>query len=151
MTKRRLVAAIMFATSAHATPQGDAAQDYAYTMCLAKRHASPTAPQRVDVDACLSEAGVQDPGEALRGAAIDSWHRCLIISAVQLDDAVSSASDIAKVAIRSCTTQWQSYVASLHLPPSAKSQMAQGLDRYGLDDGARAVLLVRRANRPSRP
>ena len=124
-------------------------QDRAYIRCLAARNVKPPNIPREDSAFCLKEAGIEDPGDAARRTKWNAWRDCLIDKAVELDDAVSPAPDIGRAIIISCSVQWKEYVAALAMYPSAKRAMANGLEKYGVNDGVQAVLLVRKAKRES--
>jgi hypothetical protein len=115
--------------------------------CLIKRKVDPPNIPPEDSQFCMTEAGVEDPGDAARKEKGTSWRNCLIGRAANLDDGISPATEISKAIIVLCQVEWKDYVGSLAMYPSAKRAMSNGLEQYAVGEGIQAVLLTRRVKR----
>ena len=144
---------LCFVTSTWAATSQEDEQDHQYIRCLIKRKVNPPNIPREDNVICLKDAGIEDPGEVARKANGDAWRTCITKKSAELDDGVSPASEIAQAVIRLCPDEWRAYITSLHMAPAAKRQMSNGLERYAVEEGMRAVLFTRRAakNSQSKP
>jgi len=143
----RLIAVLLLTAVANAFAGAgqDDEQDRLYIECMARRLVGPQHRMtKEDLFVCLAEAGIEDPGEAARDTATNAWRDCIVQKAVDLDDAISPATDVARVVVRQCKGEWRAYAASLALPPRTKRKMADGLEQYAVDDAVEAVLLTRR-------
>lgn len=119
-------------------------QNRAYLNCLIAKKAYPPSIPKEDSEFCLRQAGIEDPGEAVRKEKGQAWRNCLVTHATRLDDGVSPASDIARAIIQLCPSEWRGYVNALWMPPEPKEEMANGLEKYAVGEGVQAVLLTRR-------
>ena len=125
----------------------DEGQNHAYLNCLIAKKAYPPSIPKEDSEFCLREAGIEDPGEAVRKEKGQAWRNCLVTNAARLDDGVSPASDIARAIVQLCPSEWREYVNALWMPPEPKQEMANGLEKYSIGEGVQAVLLTRRTLR----
>jgi hypothetical protein len=132
-------------TAAHAAVTQEDEQDQQYTLCLAQRKVNPPNMTHEENAICLKEAGIEDPGEPARKISLDAWRSCLIKNAAELDDSVSPVREVTRAVVQLCADEWRAVVLSFAMPPRAKRKMANGLETYGVDDGVRTVLMVRRA------
>src|SRR5574343_205685 len=122
-------------------------QNRTYINCLISRRVNPPNIPKIDSEFCLREAGIYDPGDNARKLKGLAWRNCLTVQAKKLDDGTSPVSEISRGIIGLCSKEWNEYVGSLWMYPDAKRGLANGLDRYGIEDGVRAVLLVRKAKK----
>ncbi len=131
--------------------EADAEQDRLFTLCVAERRVDTgDIRQKPAYEACLREAGIADPGEDARTASLHEWRACTMKQAKELDDGISPAAAIARAVILPCSQEWQSYVATLAMPPRVKRKMVNGFEQYSIDEGVRAVLTLRRSIRESK-
>lgn len=128
-------------------------QNRAFIQCLIKKNTDPKNIPKAVEEACLSQAGVPDPGKQLRQLAKKDWQDCLYRQAVALDDGVSPADSIGRAIVGMCNDQWKAYAQSLWVYPEAKEQLTAGVNQYGLTSATRTVLLTRKVqkNRPRAP
>lgn len=115
-----------------------------YLKCLYKKGVNPPDIPAKDNEYCLIHAGIPDPGENARRAAAQKWHNCLLNQASELDDGISPVVEIAKTIITFCPSQWRNFISTMWVTPAAKSQMANGLKKYAINDGKIAVLKTRK-------
>jgi hypothetical protein len=134
------------AINAQADGKTEHAQERFFLKCVASQ--STGAQDRETIEACMREAGIEKPDEAKAEADKKSWVDCLTERAGALDDRISPASDVALAIMKLCNKQWVTYTESLWLLPSYKRDMGNSIEKYGTDDAIRAVLSIRRNNRP---
>ncbi len=134
---------IAFAQSPYASDRYDEATKK-YLNCLFNKGVNPPDIPAKDDEYCLVHAGISDPGENARQAAAKKWHSCLLSQASELDDGISPVAEVAKTIITLCPSQWRNFVATMWVTPASKSQMANGLKKYAVNDGKIAVLKTRK-------
>lgn len=127
----------------------DTRQNNAYVDCLIKRGINPPEMSKADVEFCLREADIPDPGEEARQIKGKAWRDCLVNRVVQLDDGVSPAKEIGQMVIGLCTNEWHDYVGVMWMNTSSKRKMANDVGKYAVGEGTQAVLFTRRAKRPN--
>lgn len=128
---------------AHAADYYDQ-QDIRYVRCMAARNVDETNITRQDVDICLREAGIADPGDEARQRASDAWRKCLATQTATIDDGISPAPDIARVAISICSEEWREHVNSRWIHQASKRSLISNMQRYATPEGVQMVLLVRK-------
>ena len=141
-----LLVALLIATSGAlwAADSTEEEQDKIYVQCLLKRKVDPPNNQQEDIVVCLGQAGIDIPSDKVFKEKWSLWRDCLLEKAVELDDEISPAADIAKAIIGLCPNEWKGYVAASALNHGAKRDMASGLVKYGVNDGLQAVLRTRK-------
>lgn len=126
-------------------------QDKSYVECLLKRKVDPPNIQQDDIVYCLGQAEIDVPSDKMHKEKWSLWRDCLIEKAVELDDEISPAADIAKAIIVFCPNEWRGFVAASALNHSARRDMASGLMKYGVSDGIQAVLRTRKVKKQLQP
>lgn len=115
-----------------------------YLTCLYNKGVNPPDVPVKDNKYCLIQAGIPDPGENAREAAAQKWHNCLLNQASELDDGFSPVKEVSKTIITLCPSHWRNFISTMWVTPAVKSQMANGLKKYAINDGKIAVLKTRK-------
>lgn len=111
------------------TPAFGSTVDNAFVRCLIEEGVEDphNIPEHIN-EICLLQAGVEKPSEELKDKANRNLHDCLIESALEIDDRVSPAGEVAAVISNMCHEQWRKYGELLWIPPGMKRALINNAD-----------------------
>lgn len=116
----------------------------AFSLCTLRHNIDPSHMTKEDLEVCLAETGVPDPGEELRVEKNMEFRNCIMASTVRFDDGLSPVSDIAKAIMPLCVKEWEAVVEALWLTQPEKKIMSKDMDKFASPIVIRGILATRK-------